>query len=146
MELQTLLDERAIYLKICDLAEAMDQRDWHALDQILLNDATGDYGLEQPIVGREGFRELFKYFLSNCGPTQHLIGNVRVTINGDSAESRCYVRDIHMGKGEREQLFLSCSGQYVDQWRRTQEGWRLSHRTKTTPIVTGTFEALGLDR
>lgn len=146
MDLNTLLDERAIYLQICALADAMDQRDWSALDHILTKDADGDFGTGERIVGRAGFVSLFTHFLGNCGPTQHLIGNVRVNVNGDTAESRCYIRDMHIGSGARAHLFMSSSGEYLDRWNRTPEGWRMTHRTKKTPIITGTLEALGIGK
>lgn len=144
MDLNTLLDERAIYLQICALAEAMDQRDWAALDHILTGDADGDYGPNEKAVGRAGFVAMFSHFLGNCGPTQHLIGNVRIMLNGDTAESRSYIRDMHIGTGERAHLFLSTSGEYRDRWTRTPEGWRMTHRTKTSSIMLGTIEALGI--
>lgn len=144
MELGELLDERAIYLQICALADAMDQRDWNALNHILTEDADGEFGTGETIVGRAGFVAMFSHFLGNCGPTQHLIGNVRVTVNGDTAQSRCYIRDMHIGSGERAHLFLSSSGEYLDRWTRTPEGWRMTHRTKKSPILLGTIDALGM--
>lgn len=146
MDLGTLLDERAIYLQLCALADAMDQRDWSALDDILTEDADGDFGTGERIVGRAGFVKLFTHFLGNCGPTQHLIGNVRISVNGDTAESRCYVRDMHIGTGERAHLFMSSSGEYLDRWIRTRDGWRMTHRTKRTPIMLGTIDALGISQ
>ena len=144
MDINALLDERAIYHQLCALAEAMDRRDWDALDHIVAEDADGDFGTGGKIIGRAGFVQLFRHFLGNCGPTQHLLGNVRVRLDGDVAQSVCYVRDMHQGSGERAHLFMSSPGEYHDRWMRTADGWRLTHRTKKTLMIVGTLDALGL--
>jgi hypothetical protein len=40
---------------------------------------------------------LLRSYLDKCGHTQHLIGNVLIEIGGDTATSRAYVADTHLG-------------------------------------------------
>ena len=142
--IQLLLDERAIHLQLCAIARAMDCREWSQLAEILTEDVTGDLGDGHAITGQADFVATVRKYLGNCGPTQHLLGNLVISINGDTARSNCYVRDMHQGRDGREHLFLSTSGEYRDQWRRTVGGWRLSHRTKVNFLMDGSLEALGV--
>ena len=139
-----LMDERAIHLKLCAIARAMDCREWTQLTEILTEDVTGDLGDVIAINGREEFLATLRKYLGNCGPTQHLLGNLVVSIDGDAAKSTCYVRDIHQGGDGRDHLFLSTAGEYRDCWKRTPKGWRLCHRTKVNFLLTGSLEALGI--
>lgn len=140
-----LLHERAIHRALCRFAEAMDRRDWAMLDDVLLIDATGDFGEGFQPRGRPALIELFQHFLGRCGPTQHLIGNLVVEITGERASSRCYVRDMHQGAGARAALTFSSPGIYDDQWILTPEGWRIAHRSKTNLMMIGSIAALGAD-
>lgn len=137
MDIQRLLDEREIWRVLCRLARAMDARAWAELGDIFTLDATADMG-EGPL-DRAGIEATYRRYLGSCGPTQHLLGTFTAEVDGDRAESRCYIRDLHMGRGDKSHLFLSSSGEYRDRWVRTATGWRIAHRTKTNDIVQGTF-------
>jgi hypothetical protein len=145
MDLAVLLDERAIYRQLCALAEAMDKKDWKMLDDILLEDATGNFGDGHQLKGRADFVGMFSRFLGSCGPTQHLLGNVLIDVDGDRARSSCYIRDMHQGLDGLSHLHLSTPGEYHDEWKRTEEGWRLAHRTKLTKMFIGDVATLGLE-
>src|SRR5512139_463195 len=94
MTLETLLAEREIYRALVRFARAMDQRDWGALDALVYPDATADLGVG-PVQGRDALVGVMRSFLDDCGPTQHLLGNVLIEIDGDTAASSCYVSDMH---------------------------------------------------
>ena len=145
MTLEDLLDERAIQHQLIALASAMDRRAWDELDTIMAEDVTGDLGDGTAISSRRQFVGMFRKFLGNCGPTQHLLGNFRIEVGGNQASSRCYVRDLHQGSGDRSGLFLSTPGEYRDRWLRTAQGWRMIHRTKINIMMVGSLDALGLD-
>jgi len=144
VDISLLFDERAIHHQLYALASAMDNRAWDALDTIIADEAEGDFGEGYEVSGRAGFVAMFRRFLGNCGPTQHLLGNILVSIDGERATSRCYVRDMHQGDGIHSDKFLSTPGEYRDQWARTSHGWRLVHRTKINLMMIGSVEALGL--
>lgn len=143
--IETLLDEREIHRQLCRLAAIMDSRDWEALGEVVADDAAGNFGEGYDVSGRAGFEAIFRQFLGKCGPTQHLLGNLVVAIEGDAATSRCYVRDMHQGLGERAGLFLSTPGEYRDRWIRTSSGWRLVYRQKINLMMIGSVGALGVD-
>lgn len=134
--LDRLLDEREIHRKLIGIARAMDQRDWNAFREILLPDATADLGAG-PLSGRDAIARFIAGFLDACGPTQHLLGNVLIEVEGDEATSRAYVSDVHKGLGAKAEVTFSTLGDYHDQWRRVDGAWRLQHRTKLNRATLG---------
>ena len=141
-DLDTLLAEREIYRCLVRIARAMDDRDWQALDSLLLPEATADLGMGT-IAGRKEIVVFMRTFLDACGPTQHLLGNVLIEVDGDQASSRCYVSDMHKGLAEKSHLSFSTLGDYHDSWRKAEGGWRLSHRTKLNRAHLGDISVLG---
>jgi hypothetical protein len=142
MSLEMLLAEREIYRALVRFARAMDQRDWSALDAIVRPDATADLGLG-PVHGREEIVGVMRSFLDDCGPTQHLLGNVTIDIDGDTAQSSCYVSDMHKGTGAKAGLTFSTLGEYHDRWQREGDAWRMTHRTKLNRAHIGDIGVLG---
>ena len=142
MSLEMLLAEREIYRALVRVARAMDERDWGALDPIVRADATADLGLGQ-VKGREAIVGVMRSFLDDCGPTQHLLGNVMIEVDGDSARSSCYVSDMHKGTGDKAALTFSTLGEYHDRWQREGGTWRMTHRTKLNRAHIGDIGVLG---
>ena len=141
-DLATLIAERDIYRALTAVARAMDARDWEGLRNHLLPAMSADMGTG-PLEGRDAVIAMMRSFLDDCGPTQHLLGNVEIDVAGERARSRCYVSDMHLGAGERAHLSFRTLGDYHDQWQRVDGRWLLSHRTKLNRAHIGSFEALG---
>jgi hypothetical protein len=141
-ELDRLLSEREISRAIYRFARAMDERDWAALDAIVREDASADVGTG-PLAGRAALVANMRSFLDACGPTQHLIGNLLIEVDGDAATSRCYVSDLHQGAGAKSALTFSTLGEYHDRWRRIDGHWWMTHRTKLSRALLGSIEVLG---
>jgi len=134
--IDVLLAEREIHRTLVAIERAMDERDWGALGGMLLPDATADLGMGT-LMGREAIIGLIRSFLDACGPTQHLLGNVLIAVQGDEATSRAYVSDVHKGTGEKSALTFSTLGDYHDRWRSVEGIWRLVHRTKLNRATLG---------
>jgi hypothetical protein len=141
-DLQTLLDERAIYRQLCRFAEAMDRREWGWLDEVMLENAEGEYGLGRRTSRAEIVAEM-RSFLDDCGPTQHLLANVIIDVDGDTATSRAYVADMHVGLGDKAHLTFRTLGDYHDRWVRTAAGWRIAERVKQNRAHVGDISVLG---
>lgn len=142
MTLDALLAERAITRALTRIARAMDERDWAALDELTLADMTADLGTGE-VVGRDAMVTAIRAFLDECGPTQHLLGNVLVEVDGDTATSRAYVSDMHVGAGDRSDLTFRTLGDYHDSWVRRGDDWLLARRVKHNRGHVGSFAALG---
>lgn len=142
MDLETLLAEREIQHQLFAIARAMDDRDWGALDSVMLEDASADLGLGL-IKGRAEIIAFIRTFLDECGPTQHMLGNIVITIDGDRAESFAYVDDRHAGAGDKKGKSFASVGDYRDQWQRIDGRWWLVHRLKRNHAHIGEIEVLG---
>ncbi|WP_431235826.1 nuclear transport factor 2 family protein [Mycolicibacterium psychrotolerans] len=140
----TLLgDERAIERALILFARAMDDRDWAAMAAILTADAVGDFGTSH-LAGSAAIIELIRGYLDNCGPTQHLLGNVIVDVDGDTATSRAYIHDVHLNAAADPAVRFYTLGDYHDTWRRTPDGsWRISQRIKANRGYVGPLEVFG---
>lgn len=130
-------DRTAVLDRLHRLQVAIDRRDWGTVRATFTSDATG-YGR----TGVDDIVAVMQDHLGGCGPTQHLVGNPRVSVVGDRARSRCYARVYHLGAGSKNGAFYECMGDYDDEWVRTGSGWRLSHRTFDVRLEIGDFGVL----
>lgn len=128
MNLQSLIDERDIAHALGRFARMLDQRDWDTVGEVFASDVCFNYGDGQEKQGIEAMRDQFARFLDPCGPSQHLLGTIVVTVVGDTGTSRAYVQARHQGAGEKAHLFFDSNGEYVDRWERRAEGWRIVRR------------------
>ncbi len=142
MDLNQLLAEREIYRTLVAIARAMDERNWQAIDALTIGSMSCDLGLG-PQQGRDAFIHTMRSFLDECGPTQHLLGNVLIDVDGETASSKAYVSDMHVGADEKSQMTFRTLGDYHDQWRCVDGRWLLTHRTKLNSAHLGSFEVLG---
>ena len=127
--LQALIDEAEIHRLLTRYAEALDTRDYAALDEVFTENATSNYEGIGKFDGREAIRGLMRRALEQCGPTQHLLGTVRIELIDDShARARCYLAAIHVGKGEYEGKLYTVWGEYRDRLEKVTAGWRIVHR------------------
>ncbi len=108
-------------------ATCLDARDWSGLNDVFHPDAVCIYAAT--LTGRAAVVESIRSFLDGCGPSQHLLGNYQISINGDTAESSTKARVLHVGAGERTDLTpYEAIGTYHDRHLRTPDGWRIIHR------------------
>ena len=130
-------DRTAIVELLAELAAATDARDWDTIASLLTDDCDA-YGAHGP----EAVVRRMQDHLGGVGPTQHLLGNHRVSITGDRARSLTYGRVHHVGAGPMEGSMYECLGEYDDRWVRTDAGWRLTHRWFEIRISLGDFAVL----
>lgn len=145
MNLETMLAEREITRAVTRFARAMDSRDWPTLHEIMLPDATAELGTGT-LHGPGEVEAAIRAFLDDCGPTQHMLGNMLVDVDlaAGTGVSRAYVSDLHLGVGEKAGLSFSTLGDYHDEWRLADGVWRMSHRTKHMSGTLGDISVLGL--
>jgi SnoaL-like domain len=140
--LEMLLAEREIARALAAFARAMDERNWAALDRIVAEDARAEFGTG-PVRGRAAIVGLMRSFLDDCGPTQHLLGNLAIDVEGAQARSRCYVSDLHLGTGANAALTFQTLGEYHDAWVLREGRWWLIERTKLNRAHLGSYAVLG---
>ncbi|MER5438750.1 nuclear transport factor 2 family protein [Streptomyces sp. NPDC002790] len=130
-------DHRLITEALARLASALDTRDWPGVGATFTADSTG--------YGASGVRNILakvRDHLGGCGPTQHLLGNHRVTVGGDRARSLTYARVHHQGAGPWAGHFFECCGEYDDRWVCSDGQWPLYARKFSMTIQLGDFGVL----
>jgi hypothetical protein len=134
-------DRVAIVEALDAYAEALDSRRWEQLERIFAPDVEFDFG-EWCVTGRDEVAATIQQYLGGCGPTQHLLGNYRVQLDGDTATSAVYVRAFHIGVGETAGLTYEMCGEYRDEFRRGRDGWRSLRRKGRVFLEVGSREVL----
>lgn len=135
-------DQRAIEAVLVRYALACDTRDWSLFDTVFSPAVEANYGGEYRLQGREAVVGMIRHLLGGCGPTQHLLGNFRITVDGDTARCACYVRAAHAGKGSRSALLYEVWAEYRDTLARVDGDWRITARQMVVSHETGTREVL----
>jgi len=126
--LQLLLDERDIRALLHRYATALDNKDWALLADCFVADASAFYETIGELEGYPAIEALCRTALSNMTRTQHLIGNIDITIDGDSATSSCYLHAQHVRVGAPGGDTNIIAGCYEDELVRTARGWRICRR------------------
>jgi len=140
--LHRLLLERELHLVLIRYARLCDERDWSLIDQVFSEDASASYG-GWTLPDRAAVLDMLRNNLGGCGPTQHLLGNLEVMVDGQAVSSRIAVRAAHRGAGEKKGDTYECMGYYHDRWRHTGSGWRIAHRTMEVALEFGSRKLLG---
>lgn len=118
-----MTDREDIVEALAEVAAAIDARDWETIRHRFTPD-THAYGAR----GIDALLDQFGAFLGGVGPTQHLLGNHRITVDQDEARSFSYGRVHHAGAGAFAGAFYECLGEYDDRWVRGSSGWLLRRR------------------
>jgi SnoaL-like domain len=139
MQLEELVDERAIYRQLVSFARAMDDRNWQVIESILSENAKADFGMGE-IQGSTTIVEFIRSFLDNCGTTQHILGNIIIDIDGDTATSRAYVSDMHLPKNTDSDISFRTLGDYSDKWARVNGTWLITERVKDNRATLGSMD------
>lgn len=125
-------DRQQIVDLLSELTVILDGRRWLALPEVFTVDATA-YGA----TGLPAIEAHVRSYLGGCGPSQHLLGNHLITVDGDEASGITKIRVMHQGVGERSNLTYECLGDYRDRFVRTPDGWRLRHREFDVSMAFG---------
>ena len=107
---------------------AVDNKDFDALDGYFTDDAVIDYS---EMVGVKGSLADIKSFLAaSLGPvpmSQHVVSTTQYSFDGDRCETRSVCTNpmvVPGDDGQPQTIFFGLW--YIHQFRRTQNGWRIS--------------------
>lgn len=130
--IRTLRAEADIRRVLIAYATTVDTRNWKDFDNIFAESAQAIYGSDPSFQfrcdGRGEIREMCRVNLDGCGPTQHLITNFRIDVEGTSAKSICSVQAGHFGLAEASDKRYEMWGEYRDEWLEDSVGWRITKR------------------
>jgi len=140
--LQALLDERDIVALAARYCRALDTKNWALLSEVFLPDATAELGAPPILEGRDAIRQRIKTALEYLDDSQHLVGNHEVTVSGDTGTHRCYLQAQHIRVVADGSPTYMIAGRYEDRVQRTQDGWRIAHRTLTVMWSEGNLSVV----
>jgi hypothetical protein len=129
LSLQEMSDRFEIQDMLFRYADIIDRKAVDELNDIFTADAHIDYSAFGGSVGdRESTLDFLKQALPAFSASQHLNANVQIAVEGDTGTGRvmCF-NPMEMPLGEEKQVFM-LGLWYVDSYRRTAQGWRISSR------------------
>jgi len=126
--IQLLLDERDIRALLHRYGTALDGKDWKLLESCFVSDALVTYETIGDLHGSAAVVDICRTALVNMTQTQHLIGNVEINVDRDSANSTCYLHAQHVRAGTPGGDTNIMAGRYDDELVRTDQGWRIRRR------------------
>ena len=117
---------KALYCEIIDSITADAAGAAVRLRQLFAADVQADYGMGMSLL--QGSHAVVDFLITAIGSSNeaiwHSIHTPRIDIDGDSAVGRWTVLVRTKAKGAAQTLVLF--GRYVDEFRRTPAGWKLS--------------------
>lgn len=147
------LQEISDRLEIQDLcyryAQIIDSKDFAALrTDVFTADAHIDYSVFGGSVGN--LEDTISFLVQAMTPElfpnhQHLNANIQIQVTGDEASGRvmCFnPQEMNLPDGG-SQLFM-CGLWYLDKYRRTAQGWRMSERIEERSYVFNAPDFMGL--
>lgn len=137
MDYSNISDDRAIMNTLAAFPRIVDGKQWERIGDVFAADITFDYGDGGEKYGVDALLEQFRTFHERCSAMQHLLGSIQLEIDGDTAISRAYVQARHQGKDDNSGAIFDTHGEYVDQWQRRPEGWRIVRRDACWSLFAG---------
>lgn len=135
MQLRTLTDRLEITDLLTAYATAVDGRDWERYRSIFTPDAVIDYSSAGGAVGTpDEMADYLEQVLAQFRATQHMIGNLEVDIDGDTARARAMFHNpMRMADGS----VWFTGGWYNHELVRTPDGWRSRRLIEETSYFSG---------
>lgn len=125
--IQSIVDRHAIHDVIVRYARALDTRDWALLDRCFVPDARYTYPGGESNSAAEVIERCDRA-LTRLDASQHLLGNIEIELDGDTARTKTYFQAQHVITGTPGGDTFIIAGSYADTFSRTPEGWRIIHR------------------
>ena len=137
---QEMSDRFEIQDLVYRYSQIIDAKDFDALRDVFTEDAHIDYSVFGGAVGgREEIIEFLHKVMGMFPNTQHLNANVQIEVDGDTGRGRvmCFnPQEMTLPDGAIQVVMFGLW--YVDEYRRTPEGWRIARRVEEKSWVFNT--------
>jgi hypothetical protein len=125
-------DQIALQRLVTEYAYAIDEREWHRLDQVFTPDAYIDY---RAMGGIDGPYPRVKAWLPDALKPfpgyMHFIGNLWFHVVGDEAQGKvACLNPMRVPKPDGGDEMMLLGLWYYDRYVRTPAGWRISERVE----------------
>ncbi|MGI9578708.1 MAG: nuclear transport factor 2 family protein [Microthrixaceae bacterium] len=141
--LQEVVDAKAIADVQVLYTRLIDQHEFDQLDRVFTPDCTADYQGIPQLEGVEAISKIVASAVGRLDSSQHLCANHWADIDGDTAKAGCYLQAQHFMAGKADGELYMVAGTYTDDFVRTPEGWRISHRQLRQSWLDGNPRILG---
>ncbi|GKY87059.1 nuclear transport factor 2 family protein [Sinisalibacter aestuarii] len=138
-QLQRLLDTEEIRALRVRYSNVLDTGKVEGFSDVFTDDAVlsvtvGDMtGLQAIKDGLAGAFDMYNWKKKDSHPFMHAVTNHSINITGpDTAEGQCYLLDFVTGREADQHPFLLL-GLYVDQYKRVDGKWKISHTKLDVP-------------
>lgn len=139
---QQLLDIHQIQQVLVKYTIAIDTQDFDLLETCFTDDAElylAGLGTLTP----QSYRAICEQNLPSLNATQHHCAIPAITIDADTARSRCYFMAQHARNSLGAKPLMMIGGWYDDELRRVGADWRIHRRTGTAAWYEGNGDVLG---
>ena len=126
--LRALIDRQAITDLLYRYARAMDRMDDPLGCTIWHEGSVADYGAAIYQGDGPGFIAFASASHAGLRVHQHLVGNIVIDLDGDSAGSEAYFFAQLRTADETAPRQIVTSGRYIDRWERRDGRWGIVHR------------------
>ena len=111
----------------------MDEKNWEGLNHVFTEDAETIYGSKNstaPFVckNRKEIIKMCEEGLANVGSTQHLVSNLRIQVEGNTAISKSSALIQHADKVSSQTKSYEMWGEYTDNWVLINDLWKIRKR------------------
>jgi len=132
LSLQEISDRMEIEDLVYEYAAIVDQKRFEDLRDVFTEDAHIDYSdVGGPAGTRDEIIAFLKQVMSMFPNHQHLNANPQIKVNGDTATGRVMcLNPQEIAKPDGSTHIFMVGLWYVDEYRRTPEGWRISKRSE----------------
>lgn len=122
-----MLDKQDCAELVHRMARAIDRCDGDLVNQLFHPDATDDHGSYKGTA--KDFVPWVMEVLDGMHRTQHIIGNILIKLDGDTAYGESYFIAHHaIPAGDGTDNFMIAAGRYLDRFERRDGEWRMAHR------------------
>lgn len=128
-EVERLRALEEIRARVHGFSRALDRLDRELLARQFWPDAEVDYGVFYK-GAVAGFVDVAMGFQGAMRDTQHLVGNVQASVDGDRATAESYVHAHHVIAQGADLVQLMVGARYLDRLERRDGEWRIAFRTE----------------
>lgn len=138
-EKQKIVDLTIAYTWIIDQGPRERLREIFTEDAVFIIDTRHLNGIDE-------IRGKIERTLGGLSASQHIVSNHQVSIDGDTATSRCYLHAQHTRNGTEGGENYVMAGRYIDKLVRVDSQWRITERQLMIDWTEGNNEVLARKR
>jgi ketosteroid isomerase-like protein len=134
-------DRQAVYDLVVGYVLALDRRDWETVSRCFAADAAFLHPGGR-VDGPDGIVSRARAALDPLDASQHLLGSILVTVDGDDAQATSYFHAQHVRAGAPGGDLYVIAGTYRDRLHRGADGWAIVERVQEYSWRSGNPEVI----